>query len=520
MFPDLLPGFYFPFFLCDEDSSLDQVSFVCNHHFDALSAHSDPRAACFRSLASLSQSAPAVLPIILHFFEQLPPEPAVQYAGFHLLSAVFSEILKIESEIAFSIAQHSMTQFLSQSVLLRSGALLILPFASTLLGPDLVSVVLPALCEDSIVRYFATLCLSRILEEGEFSVALESADIQLLLPAVMSVAADFGIPQVLDILSFLLRCEQNAEGFVPFLPDIVRSAFALVQFYGVWDSNHVSVAPGFNFLLSLFPAFNSMEEVQLGLSQLVLTLALEVMSDASAPLNGHFLAPLLELVSNAIFYSPAEFPEVLNCFDVVHHLLDKSTSFALENAIVVLSNICLKYPGNLCPASLPELCDMVVSQHGLIEAVPLVNAVLKLCDNPIELYAAVVTAIVELWESELLNFFDDINVTLTLVCANHMDLLLGLLGDRVESFVDDWLDSCGPRDLIATIPMLASIIPRALTSALLAKVLQVSGDLVRRNSWDAPADVKPKLIEIQRIEVLPFDEVHARFQAFLDSFTA
>jgi hypothetical protein len=520
LFPALIRDFYFPFFVVSEGDEHDQAAFACDHHFDSMSAFDDPKSAAFRSLEIVAGFRAECIPAVIGFLQGIDQTPATQYSGFHLLSAVFPRICALEPDVAAEIIQHAYCQLSSRPVLLRSGALLVIQHEQELArAAGFIEQVMTLMLDDSVVRYFAAISLSRLLQLARGSMVFERLNLELVLASTMRVAVDFGVPQVLDILYFLFQMEFAADHFVPFAIDIANTTFGLIHFYGLYDPNAapISISSGFNVILSLLDIMSGFDDVQFRLCELIVSQALNFITESPELLDRLILSGLIELLCNAVFHAGGILEQVLVCYEILPAFFSHMDSITFENVLILFANILLKYCPNAPPAFIPRLCQQIVAEYGFLPSISFVAATLRVCPDSIDLYESAVISVLDLWDDDTVNLFEDVSILLQVIAVQHSELLWSILQDRRDSFVEHWIESSGPQDLMLVLPSIIDVIPAVYVGELIERICSLSDANLRNNSYDSDAGARSDVMEIRRVVMFSFEDVAARFQEFITS---
>jgi hypothetical protein len=225
---------------------------------------------------------------------------------------------------------------------------------------------------------------------------------------------------------------------------------------------------------------------------------------------------LIELLCNAVFYSPNPIEEGVAAFELLPPLLKRVDSMTFENISVLFSNLVLKSPQSFSSEFLIQFCSTLIEDFGILQCNPLVSAVMKICPECAEFFAAILEQLVRDWAQEGLNFFEDANDMLTLIAVAHGDML-ERIGDQLEAFVDEWIESIGPRDLMAVLPGIARVMSPALVVQLIERLVSLPSGFVAANSYECEEDGNERpVIRIRRVELESLDDTLARFAWFRD----
>jgi hypothetical protein len=103
---------------------------------------------------------------------------------------------------------------------------------------------------------------------------------------------------------------------------------------------------------------------------------------------------------------------------------------------------------------------------------------------------------------------------LTLIAVAHGDIL-ERIGAQLETFVEEWVDSIGPRDLMAVLPAIARLLPPASVGELMEGLVSLPSGFVAGNSYDCEEDRnEAHVIRVRRVQLESLDDVLARFACF------
>jgi hypothetical protein len=492
LFPSLLGSVYFPRFAVTEE--VDGISFICEHHFDSFSARDDPRAACFRSLQVVSEHHPVLLPAIAEFAESLDDV----YGGFHLLLSVFPQLVDSNSEIAEQCLQRVHSNLSSSSVLGQCGALL-----SSEFDPSCFLRCVELLGSESIAEYFAAITVSKLIDnEYEFPATF-------IVKHLLRIALQYGVLNVVDAFPIIFQNRANVEELLPFAHEIATAAFTLIEEHSNFGDASVSIASAFNTLLSLIESISEFPEVEQSVCELVVSSGFEMISR-----GGLAVAPLFEVLCNAVFYSPNQIEESESAFELLRRLLKRVDSMTFETISVLFANLVLKCPQSFSSEFLVQFCSALIEDFGILQCNSLVSAVMKTCSECAEFFEVIIERLIRVWAQEELNFFEDATDMLTLIAAAHGDML-ERIGDQLEVFVKEWIDSIGPRDPMAGLPAIARVLSPALVGELIERLVSLLSGFITGNSYECEEDRNERpVIRVRKIELESLEDIFIRFACF------
>jgi hypothetical protein len=439
-----------------------------------------------------------LLPVIAEFVESLDDV----YAGFHLLSSVCPQLACSNSEIVEQCLQRVHSKLSSSSVLEQCGALLLAEFV-----PSCFLICVELLGSESIVEYFAALAVSKLVDsEIEFPATF-------VVQNLLRIASQYGVLNVVDAFPIIFRNRANIEELL-FAHEIVTAAFALIEEHWNFGEPSVSTASAFNTLLSLIESISEFPEVEQSFCELVVGSAFEMILRYERA-----AAPLIEVLCNAVFYSPNSIEENASAFNLFPPLFKRVDSMTFEDLSLLFANLVLKCPESFSSEFLVQFCSAVIEDFGVLQCNMLVSAVMKTCSECADFFDSILEQLVRVWAQEELNFFEDANDMLTLIALIHGDML-ERIGDQLEMFVEEWIDSIGPRDLMAVLPGIGRVLSPALIGQLIERLVSLPFEFIAGNSYEHEEDLnETPVIRVRRIEFERLDDILARFTCFKDEHT-
>ena len=216
-----------------------------------------------------------------------------------------------------------------------------------------------------------------------------------------------------------------------------------------------SVCPSFHLLLTLMYGFKDCHEPEQLLCQQIAASSLRLVSYSLQHEKLTYLSPLLELLCNAVFYSPTPINDIWTAFDILLPAIPDMDPLSVDNAMTLSSNIALKETNADLIKTLPTLYTQLRTTTDLPQRSYFLASLLTLFPELDALYA---DAAEELSQLEDLNYIEDCLHVLLALIHKKPSMFLHLISTH-PSILEDLLEACQPTDLEPLIPVLSPLVP-------------------------------------------------------------
>ena len=439
---------YFPFFAVSCSESLRD--FVCENDFDSFGARDDPKAAAYRSLEAITGMRSEFVGYLVSFWnERTTPEDV--YAKTHML---VTGIQHAPNDVLTGVLETALLLLESPVPLVRCSGLLVLR-AVRINGVDhIIHRVIELVKERTFVAYFAATALLRMMTYSG-TVTLSQDQIINIITRTLVIAEEFGAPELLDIVTHLYQSDACTELMIRSAPSLLSSSFGLLEMNMHVEVMPNSVCPSFHLLLTLMYGFKDCHEPEQLLCQQVAASSLRLVSYSLQHEKLTYLSPLLELLCNAVFYSPTPINDIWTAFDILLPAIPDMDPLSVDNAMTLFSNIALKETNADLIKTLPTLYTQLRTTTDLPQRSYFLASLLTLFPELDALYA---DAAEEVSQLEDLNYIEDCLHVLLALIHNKPSMFLHLVSTH-PSILEDLLEACPPQDLEPLIPVLSPLVP-------------------------------------------------------------
>ena len=523
--------FFIPFFQIDELESFEDYSqFICEHHFDSFSSHTDPKSASFRCLEVIGQyQQKSALLIISHLVEILKKHHSNElYNGIekdlYMFAHMSSALLKSRQEDELTFLFDLMFPLLdSDSTLLKCSALVTLE-SESYFTPNMLhaqKVIQLLLDSNELVQYFSiNFCIKVIpsIHDIEFKKGIPINDI---IPKVLYISHRFGLPQYTDLLSYLAKDKYFIPQIEMFAVDLIKSIFSLYQELVDTNLNQrnnnslniMTISSLINLIIVMISNFRDSYEIENNLCKIAFFQSVQMLQNNYLSIT----IPLFELLNVSLYYSPHPFEEMWTIFDIILPLLGKVSSAYLELCIssltiVLYKNInCINEKKNI----ITDAAYFIMKEFDVNEFSTFAALLVKYSLIPMELINILISKLYMAWINDNLDFVDDIYELFASLFMINTTGFLEVFGPEIHEFINNLEESAGPKDLILIIPLVSSLMPLDQRNSLISTISSFNIEEILRNEYTTDFEDMESGIQLPKIHIFSDSYIIEAYQSYL-----
>lgn len=454
---------FLPFFVVQEADIIDPVSFITQHFFDSFSSETDPNSAAFKCLEIISQYQYSAILVVLGYLKQAfeSKNQCLIYSASHMASGVLKNINYRDNLEKMNEFFNGIFEYLnSESILVKSASLILLSFETYLSSYNPIHVqngIRLILHPDEIISFFSINCINKLHFESlhQLTPAFLAYPIDALITRIYHISQKFEVPTFTDLLSFLLGDPNYLTQAIPYIFDIVNSAFMSIHFYAENDSSSTLVSSLFNIIITLLATLATVQSQDLlQFCKFVFVKCLEID-------NPYFYGPIFEVLFLSIYHSPESFEEMFTVYDSLFPLIKDSSEISKEMIFKIFSIVLLKNGAEFIQNQsqfFNSLASVVINQFDPSDFSVFIGILLKNNIIDSELISLLLSRIYLAWKSDETSFFDGLFELLTVIFTTSPVMFLEVLNDDLHEFLSDLIESADDKELMMILPYIFNLL--------------------------------------------------------------